>query len=127
MRRTAAVILAVFAVGGCASIERPAPLTQADVIRLAKEGRDAKAIIEELMRTDTVIPLAASEIVRLHEAGVPTEVLDYLQRVQIDEIRWRERYSEMFWYGPGYGGFYACPWPHLRGLGPFWRGGPWGC
>jgi hypothetical protein len=124
MRRTAALILVVFALGGCASIERPAPLTQQDVIRLSKEGRDATAIIEELKRTDTVIPLAASELIRLHEAGVPAEVLDHLQRVQIDEIRWRE---QMFWFGPGTPGLYPCPWPYLRGFGPFWRGGPWGC
>ena len=128
MRRTAALILAVLALGACAAIERPAPLTPEEVIRLSKEGRDAKAIIEELKRTDTVIPLAASEIVRLHEAGVPAEVLDHLQRAQIDEIRWRDRHLQMFWYGPGgYGGVYPCPWPHLRGFGPFLRGGPWGC
>ncbi len=55
-------------------------------------------------------PLQASDIVALHESGVPKEVLDYLQRAQIDEIRWRDRYSQSYWYGPGY-----------------YRGGPWGC
>lgn len=98
-------------------------MTPQDVIHLSREGRDAKAIIEELKRTNTVIPLSASDLIRLHEAGVPAEVLDHLQRTQIDEIRWRE---QMFWFGSGLHGLYPC-WPYLRGFGPFWHGGPWGC
>ena len=111
-------------VAGCASFDRPQPLTGADIVVLAKSGKTAPEIIEELKRTDTVLPLQASDIVNLHESGVPSEVLDYLQRAQIDEIRWRDRYSQGYWYGPGYyRGFGPCPFPPLR---PY-RGGPWGC
>lgn len=114
----------VLLLAGCAAMERPRPLSGADVVALAKQGRTPQQIIEELKRTDTVLPLQASDIVRLHEAGVPDEVLDHLQRAQIDEIRWRDRYSQGYWYGPGYyRGFGPCPWPALR---PY-RGGPWGC
>ena len=125
MKRLAFSLLMFFA-AGCATLDRPKPLTSQDVIALAKSGKASKDIIEELKRTDTVIPLSATEIVRLHEAGVPTEVLDYLQRVQIDEIRWRDRWSQMYWYGYGplYRGVGPCPWPPL---GRPYRGGPWGC
>ncbi len=110
--------------GGCATLERPTPLTGADVVALAKEGRTAQQIIDELRRTSTVLPLQASDIVALHDSGVPNEVLDYLQRAQIEDIRWRDRNSA-FWYGPMHPGFGPCPWP-----GPglrHYRGGPWGC
>ena len=118
-------MLLMLFLGGCATIERPKPLTSDELIVLSKSGVGANQVIEELKRTDTVIPLSASEIVRLHDAGVPNEVLDYLQRAQIDEIRWRDRWSQMYWYGPLYRGFGTCPWPG-PGLRPY-RGGPWGC
>lgn len=121
-------MLLMLFLGGCAAIERPKPLTSDELIAMSKDGKSAPQIIDELKRTDTVIALTASEIVRLHDAGVPNDVLDYLQRVQIDEIRWRDRYSQLYWYGP-YGPLYRgvgpCPWPG-PGLRPY-RGGPWGC
>ena len=121
--RKLAVLLCALLAASCATLEpRPNPLTADDVIARAKNGVSAKEIIDELRRTDTVIPLSTAEIVRLHEAGVPDEVLDYLQYAQIQEIRWRDRFSG-YWYGPGfYRGFGPCPWPGRR-----FRGGPWGC
>jgi hypothetical protein len=95
-------------------------LTGADIVFLAKSGKTAPQIIEDLQRSGTVLPpLQASDIVSLHESGVPREVLDYLLRAQIDEIRRRD----MLYRGPAYGGFGACPFPPSR----FRRGGPWGC
>lgn len=115
--------------GGCATIERPRPLTSDEMIALSKSGLDSPRIIEELKRTETVLPLTASDIVRLHEAGVPDAVLDHLQRAQIDEIRWRDRHSNLYWYGYGplYRGFGTCPWPSLRPNLPGTRLGFWGC
>lgn len=113
------------ALAGCATTERPKPLGGADVVQLAREGRSAKEIIEELRRTDTVLPLQASDIVALHEAGVPNEVLDYLQQAQIEEMRWRDRYSRMY-MSPTFRGFGPCPWPPSSVLRPY-RGGLWGC
>ena len=104
--------LLMLLVAGCATVNRPEPLTSEEVVALAKSGKTSKDIIEEIKRTDTVIPLSASEIVRLSAAGVPTEVLDHLQRAQIDEIRWRDRYSQYYW-GPMYRGLGPCPWPTL--------------
>jgi hypothetical protein len=127
MRAIPALLAAALVAGGCAPLEpRPARLTHDDVIQRAKSALPARAIIEELERTATVLPLSASDIVRLHEAGVPREVLDYMQRAQIEEIRWRDRY--MYFYGPDFRGFYPCPWPH-RSAHPSQpiRGWPWPC
>ena len=122
MRALFASFLAVV-LASCASMQGPKPLSGAEVVALAKSGKSTPDIIQELERTNTVLALQASDIVGLHEAGVPREVLDYLQRRQIDEIRWRDRYSYSYWYGSGfYRPIGACPWPPYRY--PY-RGGPW--
>jgi hypothetical protein len=104
--------------GGCATVDRPKPLTGAEIVALSKEGRGAEEIIAELKRTDTVLALRASDYVALHDAGVPDEVLNYLQLAQIEDIRWRER---SLYYGPG--------WGHYYGWGPCFGPyrGRWGC
>jgi hypothetical protein len=117
-----AALLCLLLLASCATLEKnPNPMTADDVIARAKSGADAKTIIDELFRTDTVIPLSTAEIVRLHEAGVANEVLDFMQYVQLQEIRWRD---QNYWYGSGfYRGFGPCPFPPSR----FRLGGPWSC
>jgi hypothetical protein len=89
---------------GCATLDAPPPLSGAEIVELARAGKTGPEIIAELQRTATVLPLAASDIVSLHDAGVPDEVLDYLQRVQIDALLWQERNNNM-WFGYGGGAF----------------------
>jgi len=111
MRRLGFCLL--LSLAACATIESPAPLTGADIVFLAKNGKTAPQIIDELRHSDTVLFLQASDIVSLHDSGVPAEVLDYLQRAQIEEIRRRERQQLMYW-GPLHGGFGNFPWGHPR-------------
>jgi hypothetical protein len=117
--RTLGFCLLLLALAGCATGDRPKPLSGADIVFLAKGGKTAPEIIEELKRTDTVLPLQASDIVKLHDEGVPTEVLDYLQAAQIGEIRYRDRVMMYGGFGPFYRGMGPCPFPYRRG--------PWGC
>ena len=102
------LVFCLLALTGCATVEPAHPLTGADIVFLAKNGKTATQIIEELKRSGTVLPLQASDIVSLHESGVPKEVLDYMLRAQIDEIRRRD----MLYWGPTFGGFGA--WPGIR-------------
>src|SRR5512139_787134 len=102
---------------GCATVDQPKPLAGADIVAMAKAGKSAEEIIAELKRTETVLALRASDYVALHEAGVPDDVLNYLQLVQIEEVRWRER--NLYWYGPSYGRYGWGPW-----YGPY--RGRWG-
>ena len=110
MRKTAVLHALVCAVllCACATLERSKPLTDAQVVELAKSGKTSQQIIEELKRTDTVLALQASDFLKLHEAGVPVEVLDHLQRAQIEDIRWRERHSRTNW-DTFHGGFGSWP------------------
>ena len=120
-RLAAAVALGALLLTGCASVPEAPPLTGADLVERARQGRSADEIIAELRRTRTVMNLQASDIVALHESGVPRPVLDYLQRAQMEEMLWRQRMM----YGTGWGrGFYDCPW----GMRPGFRGrfaSPW--
>jgi hypothetical protein len=118
--RKLALLLSVALIAGCASMDRPKPLAGADIVMLAQSGKSAPEIIEELKRTDTVLPLQASDYVRLHESGVPDAVLDYLQMAQINDIRQRERYSIYQGYGP-----FPCTGPY--GIARPYRSGPWAC
>ena len=121
MRRLAlaATLCGALFLAGCASFDAK-PHSAAELVEMAKSGQTAQQIIEELHRTGTVLPLAASDYVRLANEGVPPEVLDYLQRAQIDDLRWRDR----FFYGGGWG---PCPWGRPSGfMGPT-RRGAWGC
>jgi hypothetical protein len=113
-RMRALLALLILALGACASVPAPPPLTGADIVALAKSGATPQQIIGELQRTRTVLALNGSDFVLLHEAGVPREVLDYLQRVQVEEIRWRE---QMMW-GPGWSRF-GCPYPSYA-MPPWW-------
>lgn len=113
MKRLGFLLIAL-SLGGCATTPSPPPLAPADVVTLAKSGATAPQIVEELKRTNTVLVLQASDFVRMHEAGVPNEVIDYLQQQMIAEIRWRDWQNQMYWYGPLYRGY---GWP----CRPGWR------
>lgn len=117
MRLEACLVLA-FLLAGCASIEPgPPPLTREDVIRMSKAGEPPQAIIKALEDTRSVMMLSASEIVRLHQEGVSQEVLDHLQRVQMEEIRRREALAQMHAWP-----LYSGPWPLYATP---WRCPPW--
>ncbi len=125
MSRSVATALLALTLAGCAAFgSRPQPLSEEDLVRMTKNGASAQAIVERLESTGTVIFLSASDIVRLHRDGVAPEVLDWLQRAQIEEIARTERFR--YAYGPYYGGPYFCPGIRAYPHGP-WRG-PWiGC
>ena len=126
MRRLA-FLLIFAALAGCASFDAPKMLSGAEIVGLAQSGMPAEQIIEQLKVTRTVLPLQASDYVRLHESGVPDAVLDYLQAAQIDDIRWRDRYYASPWTHPLYRTWGPCPYGRPSGfMGPT-RGGVWGC
>jgi hypothetical protein len=104
----AVAILAAIAVGGCAAFDPgPPPLTEAQIIELSKAGQPPAAIIDQLRKTRTVLWLSASDIVKLREAGVSAQVLDYLQAVQFAEMRRRGQFDQLL-YGPEMSPFSRC-------------------
>jgi hypothetical protein len=77
-----------------------------------------------------VLALSASDIVRLHQAGVAPEVLDFLQQAQMREIRRREALFSGMYGACSWGGAYHPAFPSRFGprLGPYssWSMRPWG-
>ena len=103
MRQSLTAIVVIFwclVLAGCAGIERRPPPSVDQIIQMSKDGKPADEIIRELQETHAVYPLTASQIVKLHDEGVPESVLDYMQSVYADSIRWdaRMQYESTYWW-----------------------------
>jgi hypothetical protein len=96
----AAIFLGLALLNGCASPQRrPAPTVE-QIVEMAKAGKPAEEIVRQLQETYAVYPLTASQIVKLHDEGVPDTVLDYMQNAYADSIRRdaRMQYESTFWW-----------------------------
>ena len=94
------LLLSLSLLGGCAGMHRPPPPSIDQIVGMANAGRPADEIVRELQETRAVYPLTASQIVRLHEQGVPDAVLDYMQNAYGESIRWnaRRQYESTYWW-----------------------------
>jgi hypothetical protein len=98
--RLAAIFLGLALLNGCAGPQRrPAPSVE-QIVEMARAGKPAEEIVRELQQTHAVYPLSASQIVKLHEQGVPGTVLDYMQNAYAESIRRdaRMQYESTFWW-----------------------------
>ena len=92
--------LLILFLAACAGMDRRPPPSLDQVIEMSKAGTPPEEIIRELQETRAVYPLTGSQIAKLHEQGVPDTVLDYMQNVYMDRIRWESRtyYDSPFWW-----------------------------
>lgn len=114
---TAAIAFAMLAgTFGCASSDRRQAPSLQDVVRMSADGEPDDEIIALLIESRAVYPLTSAKIVSLHEQGVTTEVLDYMQNAYIAHERRRERwmYSDPYWGYPCFG----CRYPYPYRWGP---------
>jgi hypothetical protein len=95
---------------GCAGLHRRPPPSIDQIVEMARAGKPAEEIVRELQETRAVYPLTASQIVKLHEQGVPDSVLDYMQNVYAEAIRQdaRMQYEGTYWW---YDCFYCYRYP----------------
>ncbi|MEO8157684.1 MAG: hypothetical protein ABI648_07785 [Betaproteobacteria bacterium] len=98
--QVAVVLLVVSLSGGCAALQRRPPPTIDQVVEMARSGKSADAIVRELQETRAVYPLTATQIVGLHDQGVPDAALDYMQNAYVESIRRdaRMQYEGSFWW-----------------------------
>src|SRR5438093_813740 len=105
-------IVVAFAVGlvllGCSTTkyQQPPPLTQDDIISMAKAGKSDQEIIQEIKTRHTYYRLSAKDIVNLHDNGVSYPVIDYMLETQMDAIRDESRYYYRDYWYPYYGHWY---------------------
>lgn len=100
-RFIAAAVLCLSLLGGCSSMQRRPPPSIEQIVEMAKAGKPAEDIVRELQETRAVYPLTASQIVRLHEQGVPDAVLDYMQNTYAESLRREARMqyeSNYYWW-----------------------------
>ncbi len=117
-------------------LPKPEPkLTPAELVDMSKQGTPAKDIIAKIKQTGSRYALSASQMIELHDQGVSTQVLDYIQAAReqelrdrmAEEINQREQrhaeelkreqelqrdnlYCDPWWPGyPGYGWYYSYP------------------
>jgi hypothetical protein len=111
------LLVAASLVSGCATLgpPLPPPPTIDEIVQLAAAGVPAGEFIKRMRASRAVYRLPASELAKLHDRGVPDEVIDYMQRTHIEAERYDEylRTRDLYlWYG----------WPAYRGVYPY---GPW--
>jgi hypothetical protein len=109
--------LLALALAGCATTvpkgPPPKPLTQEEIIQLAKCGAPDTDIIQKIRDSGTVYRLTAVEIQHLHENAVSNSVIDFMLQDYLEAVRWREReyarqyYHDWYAFGPHW---YWC-WP----------------
>ena len=96
----AALLLGLVLMSGCAAMQRRPPPSIEQIVEMANAGKPAQEIVRELQDTRAVYPLTASQIVKLHDQGVPDAVLDYMQNAYAESIRWNARmqYEGTYWW-----------------------------
>ena len=102
MTRTLLVVALLIAVGGCATFGEPLPPqpTLAEIVAASKAGESPQQIIERMQKSRAVYRLPASELAKLRDQGVADQVIDYMQRVHLDVIRFEESLRTRSFYGP---------------------------
>ena len=99
-------------------MQGPPPPAPAEIVALAKSGAPAQEIIRRMHESGGVYPLSASQLARLHEQGVPDEVIDYMHRTYIEAVRREESMRQSFFWGPMFPPYY--PYWYGPGLPPWW-------
>lgn len=104
---------------GCATPAKheppPKPLTQEEIIQMAKAGTPDTDIIQRIQATGTVYRLSSGEILHLHENGVSNAVIDFMIQDCLKAVKWQQqtywqRYYEWYSFGPHY--YWTWP-PHV--------------
>jgi len=110
--RAITLFLGVLLLAGCATVSRPVPLTQADVISMTKAGLTDEEIIRRIDGTRTVFRLGSDDVVRLRQEGVSDRVVNYMldtyTRYAVAEQRRRD-FDDYDWHYR-FGFSYGAPW-----------------
>jgi Tfp pilus assembly protein FimV len=101
---------------GCATVppisqEPPPGLAPAEIVAAARAGEPAAALIERMRAARVVYRLAASELARMREQGVPDEVIDHMQQTWLDAERTPPVAALPVAVWIGFHSFYRGPWP----------------
>ena len=97
---------------GCATSkwQPPPPLTQEEIISMAKAGKPDEEIIQEIKKRRTFYRLSTKDILYLHQNGVSDRVIDFMHETELDAIRDEQRRYDSTYYWLHYEDhWYYCP------------------
>ena len=81
------------ALAGCAALYTPRqPMPIAQVVDLSKSGAAPEQVIDRIKAAGTTYALRGSDFAKLKAAGVPDQVLDFLQQSFVDDLDLLTRY-----------------------------------
>jgi hypothetical protein len=96
---------------------RPAPVAVPEVVQMSQAGVPVETLLQKMRDSETIYRLTASQLVHLHEEGVPNAVLDYMQETYLAAVRRDqalEDWRHWAWAGDGYWyGGRPYGWPRL--------------
>lgn len=92
------IVFVVAAMTGCATTAMRL-YSNDEIVGMVKSGQGGLQIVDTLRSGRAVYDKPASELIALHRAGVPDEVLDYMQQTQVDAIRSEERLRYVYPFG----------------------------
>src|SRR5690349_9634535 len=99
-KRTLAITVLAFGLAACATTEYPRVpaynrYTVEELLAMSKQGEPPELIIQRLeqARGQNFYPLTASDIVHLHDEGMPVQVLDWMQQQYLWQVRREERFQ----------------------------------
>lgn len=90
----------VFATGCATTANKPPqPLTQTEIIGLARAGTPDSEIVRRIKASGAAYRLSAVEIQHLHENGVSNAVIDFMLQEYVESVCVQERErSALYWY-----------------------------
>lgn len=99
----------VLCFAGCSTLgigrPQPTPITVPEVVQMSKAAVPVETILQKMRDSETIYRLTASQLVGLHEEGVPNVVLDYMQETYLAAVRRDqalEDWRHWAWAGDGY-------------------------
>ena len=119
MKRSLTVIaftvLSSVILASCATLNEPErlPMSLEQIVGLAKDGKDAQAIISEIQASRTMFDITASQYAKLSRDGVADAVIDFMQNGQLkmaERQGRREGQQDAWFYSRGYWGYGFATW-----------------
>jgi hypothetical protein len=112
------LVSAAVSLVGCATLgaRTPPPVTVSEVVQMSQAGVPADTIIKKMRDSGMVYRLTASQLVHLHDEGVPDAVLDYMQQTYLQAVRREQALEDWDHWAFGPDGFWYGGWPRA------WRG-----
>jgi hypothetical protein len=109
LRRVAMQCVFILCFAGCSTLgigrQQPTPVTVPEVVQMSKAGVPPETLLQKLRDSETTYRLTASQLIHLHEEGVPNAVLDYMQETYLAAVRRDqalEDWRHWAWAGDGY-------------------------